>query len=187
MNLLIFMLWFSFICIPEIVYVSSRVFNSTSQASCVFQTPSTNNNSCSSTSTSSIVFSVQTSSNCSYPENPFDIQTCSFNDNGIADSESGTEVTVVSLLYNADCIEVDPDTATVPNITTYVLCPNVDPFYPWYTYLTDFISGTGIFNETLLFHGIYPNTSIGNFSFDIAFLAMIGIIYVVSMILLIYK
>ena len=174
MNLLIFALWFGVIVIPQIIHLGSRSLNSTSHVSCVFEMSSTNNVSCAASSTVN-VFGIR--SNCTYEDNTFTVQTCSFDNDGIATSESGNEVTV-SL---TDCTFSNEAT------TRYVLCPNVDPHFEWYTYVVDFISGTGIFNETVMFQGVYADFSSGRFSFDLAFLVMVAIIYTVSVILLVYK
>ena len=182
MNLLIFILWFSIICVPEIIFFTSSAVNSTSEASCVFELENTNNYSCS--RLSYVVFSPQT--NCT--DNLFKVRTCLFDDDEVAEKESGDEVTVTSQLVGYDCEFIGVDGFDeFPNLTSYLLCPNVLPNIEWYAYIVDFISGTGIFNETILFHGVYPNASLNRFSFDLAFLFMVGLIYIVSIILLVYK
>ena len=180
------MLWFGIICIPEIVYVASRSFNTTSETSCVYELPNTKNYTCVSNQTTT-VYSLP--SNCSDVEDDFEVKTCLFNDVGVAVRESGSDVTVSSVLYETDCVTRinDIDDLNILSVTVYSMCPNVEPHIEWYTYIGDFISGTGIFNETLLFHGVYPNVTLGQFSFNLAFIFMIGLIYLVSVILLVYK
>ncbi len=177
------MLWFSIICIPEIVYVASRSFNTTSEASCVYEIPNINNYTCLNQTTT--VYGLP--SNCSNVADDFNVQTCSFNDEGMAVRESGNDVTVSSVLYETDCVTTIDDNMNSLSVTMYSLCPYVEPHIEWYAYIGDFISGTGIFNETLLFHGVYPNVTLGQFSFNVAFIFMIGLIYVISVILLVFK
>ncbi len=179
MNLLIFVLWFGIICIPEIIYFTSRTINTTSEASCIFEFDNFDNYTCA--RSTQIVYSQQI--NCT--TDTFEVRTCLFDDEE-AFKESKDVLTVTSKPFGFDC-EISDDAYDNLNLTLYVLCPNVKPNLEWYTYIVDFVSGTGIFNETILFHGVYPNTSLNRFSFDLAFLFMVGLIYIISIILLVFK
>ena len=186
MNLLIFMLWFGIICIPEIVFISSRTLNETSETSCVFQTPNDINYTCSRSTV--LVFGLVGNCTATELEDTFVVQECSFNNDGVAVRESGiNEITVSRNAYELDCQEADIENQTLLAFPAYSLCSNVDPHIEWYTYIADFISGTGIFNETILFHGVYRDSPLGVFDFDLAFIVMVGLIYVISVVLLVYK
>ncbi len=166
------------------MFISSRTLNETSETSCVFETPNDNNYTCS--RSTALVFGLP--GNCTTEvEDTFIVQTCSFNNDGVAVRESGDEITVSRNAYELDCQEAEIENQTLVAFPAYSLCPNVDPHIEWYTYIADFISGTGIFNETILFHGVYRDSQLGGFDFDLAFIFMVGLIYVMSVILLVYK
>lgn len=74
-------------------------------------------------------------------------------------------------------------------IRRYRLCPSgIDPNLVWYQYIIDFILGQGRFNDTVLFYGRYGNTTVvGNrYSLPLAYLFLTGIIYTISVVLLVY-
>ena len=192
MNVVIFALWFSIICIPQFIYHSQQSSNSTSTLACVFALPNTKNYTCPEFSGENLlvmseVYSVE--DECNGEDEVFSIETCAFNSRGVAESESGRNVLVSTRLYDTECEELDSDDFDfAPNSTTlYTVCVGVDPNYEWYDYIIDFVSGTGVFNETSLFQGIYPNNEIGRFDFALAFIFMTGLIYALSIFLLVYK
>ena len=180
MNVLIFALWFSIICVPQLVLYSSQT-RTASGVSCVYEVSKGENVSCFSLS-STTVYGIPGA--CVDEEQSFKIQTCSFSGNGIAESASGTEIRVSPYLLS-NCTEKN-DLRSVR--TEYFLCSNVDPHFEWYTYIVDFIYGTGIFNETIIFHGAYANVYDGHFfRLDLAFLVMVITVYGIGIVLLVYK
>ena len=192
MNVVIFALWFSIICIPQFVYNSQQSINSTSTLACVFPLPNTENYTCPEFSGENLlamseIYSVE--DECNGEDEVFSIETCAFNSRGVAESESGRNVLVSTRLYGTECDELDSDDFDfAPNSTIlYTVCVGIDPDYEWYDYIIDFVSGTGVFNETSLFQGIYTNNAIGRFDFALAFIFMTGLIYALSIFLLVYK
>lgn len=68
------------------------------------------------------------------------------------------------------------------------ICSNdIAPLIPWYQYVIDFVLGQGVFNETVLFYGRYSNATIGNYNLPVTYLFMTGVVYTVSVVLLVYK
>lgn len=70
------------------------------------------------------------------------------------------------------------------------MCPRaIDPNTLWYEYIIDFVLGQGIFNDTILFYGRYSNTTVVGNAYDLplAYLLATGIVYTISVILLVYK
>ena len=197
MNIVIFFLWFGIICVPQVVYQvrNPGSSNTTSSIACLINISNGSVNECSNRSlsiTGGITERYLVPSNClQEPDNDIRmkvIQECSFSDN-IAVSENGIQRSVSEFLLDESCNMVDPLTNQdlLANTTVYKVCVGVDPLVPWYQYILDFISGTGLFNETLLFQGVYPNESIDGYSFSLAFIFMTALVYFVGVILLIFK
>ena len=75
----------------------------------------------------------------------------------------------------------------------FYLCPSgIDPVVLWYEYIFDFALGRGIFNDTVLFQGRYTNETIqvvGNtkYNLPLAYLLLTGTVFVISLLLLVYK
>lgn len=178
MNMVIFALWFSFVCIPQ--FINPGELNITSQAACLIPLANSSQFTCSNTSVQEPGVVFELASNCS---NGTLIRLCKFDDSNVAVSESSTTV-----LTSSDS-QVSFDCPTeLANATQYVVCVGVDPFIIWYQYVLDFISGDGIFNSTPLFHGVYPNeVTPGGYNLPMAFLIMAGVVYCISVSLLVYK
>ena len=53
----------------------------------------------------------------------------------------------------------------------------------------DFALGQGLYNDTILFYGRYGNVTVsgGLYSLPLAYLLMTGVIYALSVVLLVYK
>lgn len=105
-------------------------------------------------------------------------------ENDIATSEGGNELVVSPELIDGSCEVTDRSTGS--NITSYSVCIGVTARVVWYQHILDFISGTGFFNETILFHGVY-SSKVGKYDLSLAFLFMTAVIYVVAVLLLVYK
>ena len=70
------------------------------------------------------------------------------------------------------------------------VCPRaIAPNLAWYDYILDFVLGQGLFNDTVLFYGRYGNTTVvgDTYSLPLAFLFMTGVIYTISVVLLVFK
>jgi hypothetical protein len=70
------------------------------------------------------------------------------------------------------------------------ICPDsIAPNILFYQYIIDFILGQGIFNDTILFYGRYNNTNVvaDRYSIPLAYLILTGIIYTISVLLLVFK
>ena len=78
-------------------------------------------------------------------------------------------------------------------MTYYYQCPyDIDPVTPWYQYIFDFVLGKGIFNDTILFHGRYTNETVETvahvrYNLPLAYLLLTGAIYLMCVVLLVYK
>lgn len=70
------------------------------------------------------------------------------------------------------------------------ICPNnIDPNILFYEYIIDFILGQGVFNDTILFYGRYNNSNVvgDRYSIPLAYLLLTGIVYTISVLLLLFK
>ena len=194
MNVVIFLFWFSIICIPQFVYEAGYQLNRTSNTACLFPKSSFGNLTCSNSSferTNGLVIYYSVPAECTSEEGVFQIQSCSFDHNNIAVSEDGSTLSVSSMILNNSCTQVSSNDAnhqsTLNTTISYIACVGIKARTEWYQYILDFISGTGFFNETSLFQGVYPNSSLGRYDFSLAFLVMTGLIYALGVFLLIYK
>ena len=115
----------------------------------------------------------------------FNIRECSIDNDGVAYKEGSSEITVSAVKIYSNCTQNFGSSS----LATYVLCSQVKSRFEWYEYILDFVTGAGFFNETLLFHGGYPPARSSHFvyRFDLAFLFIVGIVYVYSIIHLVYK
>lgn len=75
----------------------------------------------------------------------------------------------------------------------YYLCVNgIDPVTPWYLHVFHFVQGQGIFNDTILFHGRYTNETVevsgsGKYNLPLAYIFLTAAVFIISVILLVYK
>lgn len=74
----------------------------------------------------------------------------------------------------------------------YYVCERVDPVTLWYEYVFDFALGRGIFNDTVLFHGRYTNDVVQvvgetKYHLPLAYILLTGAVFLISVVLLIYK
>ncbi len=158
-------------------------------AACVYAKPETNNliRCSSNTSYTVLVYEIKNSNiyNCS--DDFFNIRECLIDNDGVAYKEGSSELTVSAVKIYDNCTQNSGSSG----LATYVLCPQVKSQFEWYEYILDFVTGAGYFNETLLFHGGYPPASSSHFvlayRFDLAFLFIVGIVFVFSIIHLVYK
>ncbi len=169
---------------PQIVIYGIRGLNNITYASCAFVTSNTSTRCSTNAPFLFLIDELENPSECVL-ENSFKIRQCLVNDAGVPYKEDGgTELTVsLAVIYDQGCIVMNKTSL----VTSYVLCSEVEPHIEWYEYVLDFVTGTGIYNETILFYGAFSYNSIGFFHFDLAFLFMVGIIYIFSIILLVYK
>lgn len=189
MNIVIFALWFGFVCVPQIIqqFLGVTGSNRTSQVACVISVNGTNGN-CSSDSlqrTNGIRMAFEVPVAClNSPQiaddNSFGVRTCAFS-NEIAVRESSSSVTVAP----APIIDTCAQGSNMSN--AFLVCVGVQPDVPWFQYILNFFSGQGIFNETLLFQGFYPNAILGGYNIPLAFLTLAIVVYVISIVLLVYK
>ena len=187
MNLIIFAFWFGFVVIPQSAFEdTNNPPGPNSSVACVFSVAQNMSESfsCHNASLSSEVFLVPTG--C--PTSPsYEIRRCDFSD-GVASRESSRGPVTVSPensteLFNCSIENSEDDEFML----VFTLCVGVDPYIPWYQYIVDFVLGQGVFNETLLFHGRYTDTTFGIYNLPVAFLLLAGFVYAVSIILLVYK
>jgi hypothetical protein len=194
MNLIIFFLWFGIICIPQIVHQIAFPPNTTSNIACLINlsmraiSSTCSNESMIRTNGRLILYNYSIPSNCFSEPNVIMIQECAFNEIGTAFSENGNIKEVSEFLYDHNC-NIVPSTNqnALANVTEYEMCIGVQPFVEWYQHIINFISGSGIFNETLLFQGVYPSTIFDRYDFSLAFLFMTAFVYIVGVLLLVYK
>ena len=179
MNLVIFALWFGFVCIPQFIHPGE--VNITSQAACLIPLANISELTCSNASVQEPGVVFELASNCS---NGTQIRLCKFDSDGIAVAESSTQ-----LLTSSDLdIVSDCPVAGSTNATEYIVCTGVDPFIIWYQYILDIVSGEGFYNSTPLFHGVYSNqVTPEGYHFPVAFLTLAAIVYFISVALLVYK
>lgn len=117
----------------------------------------------------------------------FPVRTC-ISDNSIAVRESGdSPLTFTPASITDPCAQGQNMTGSGMNDAAFMVCVGVEPNIIWYEYIIHFFTGQGIFNETLLFQGQYTNRALGGYNIPIAFLLLTGFVYVVSVILLVYK
>lgn len=192
MNLIIFAFWFGFVIVPQIVWEHARdPPHTTSLLSCVYQYQEDLNETRACPLGKPIpVFA--TPRECLDDPEDFGVRLCKFerNDSGIfvADRESSrddiqvTKADNESLMTEHNCTEP---------FEAYMLCEGgIDPYVEWYQYLLDFVLGQGELNETVLFHGWYANTTVtehDDYDMPVVFLVLVGFVYLVSVMLLVYK
>ena len=179
-NLAVFTIWISVVCIPQFIWETTEGANTKPnyRLACAYRSSAQSN--CSDGYPTTHVYSLDassSSSNCSelYSNDSFPIRTCTFEDHV---AESSTLITVWSVL---NCSAV----------TTWNVCStDIHPYLPWYQYLVDFITGRGVFNQTVLFLGRYTNaTVIGNRNFNMPLVTLVtaGVVYAISFVVLVYK
>ena len=208
MNLIIAICWFGLVVVPQIVWegVNRPDRTDRSQATCVFPDnlaisgPLNISGSLNILDPLNISINDRTcsqgypeeerlyqSSNCMNVGNPVSIRLCEFmlNDSDlmqmVANREGADSVTVVSSSDN--CTNINGS-------TRYVHCTsNIAPNIEWFQYILDFVVGQGLFNTTLLFHGWYTNGDVvgDSYNMPLAFVSITGLIYVSSILLLVYK
>ena len=206
MNLVIFAFWFGLVVIPNAIYIEvEQPARTASLLSCSYPITTNSNTSCSDdtsiTDSDNIFYllTVNSAYSCAAPSgsNTTTLRDCvveagSLNgtSRGIAVRESSASPVVISdLIPNVtDCTF---EAGTVANTSSFqqvrVCASNIAPHIPWYQYIIDFALGQGIFNETVLFYGRYGNTDFGGYNLPVAYLMVTGIVYTISVVLLVYK
>ncbi len=193
MNLIIFAFWFGFVVIPQIAWVHANdPSHTTSLLSCVYPSVENAAENVSEVRVCPIGESIPvypTPNPCFTAPSKFGIRLCKFerNDSGvlIADRESSQD--------NIDVMMMMPNCTPESNSSfeEYRMCVGgIDPYVQWYQYILDFVLGQGALNETVLFHGWYTNTTVTehtDYDMPIAFLVLISLVYLISMVLLVYK
>eukprot|EP00731_Ephydatia_muelleri_P029443 Em0020g1087a len=175
-NVGIFTLWFGFVCIPQFIWETTPAvtIKPNYQTTCVFNSSASYN--CSN-GFPTVLYRVGTNCTLVNANNTVLISMCSVH-GGVADGEqcsSGINVTGLKTNCSAEALHV---------------CKDVVPCTQWYDYIVGFITGQGIFNETVLFLGHYTNaTTIRNRSYRLPLvtLVMTGVVYAISFVLLVHK
>ena len=180
LNLILFILWTSFVIIPQAVWRSTAEGQtayqvaSASSRTCIFQdfNASLGVTLCSRNET---VFSA---TNCNNPQSTFASSQC-FQDGSIL--REGNPVLQVARECNL---------TSVPGPTQWILCLEAQPPLNVGEYLLWFISGEGFFNTTELFIGIYTNATFSFMSsgpvmlwynMPLAYLFTGGAVYIISL------
>ncbi len=204
MNLVIFALWFGLVVVPNSIYVSvENPPRTASLLSCAYPFSDNSFISCSddsTTSNSDNLFYLLTNSptySCMALSNStsFSLRTCETTEgsiNGtqqnITSKESSITVTVSDLMPDITDCAFESGSSENVTIQQVRICSNdIAPIIPWYQYIIDFALGQGVFNETVLFYGRYSNATIGNYNLPVMYLFMTGVVYTVSIVLLVYK
>lgn len=210
MNLVIFAIWFGLVVIPNVVYVAVEDPPRTpSQLSCVYPFSISSTVSCSddnSTFDSNNLFYIVSGGGtpqytCTLPSNltSFSLRLCdteSGSINGVirdiaVKESSASAVTVSNVMPNpANCTLVGDSGGGGGGVLIQQvrLCSNdIAPNILWYQYIIDFVLGQGVFNETVLFYGRYSNATIGLYNLPVTYLIVTGIVYTISVVLLVFK
>ena len=190
LNLILFLLWTSFVIIPQAVWRSSAEgqlayqIASAPRRTCVLQDVSASLGAafCPRNET---VFSATT---CGTPRSTFVSSEC-FQDGSVL-REGGTVVEVAR-----EC-----NAANATSATEWVLCLEVQPALNIGEYILWFISGEGFFNSTELFIGIYTNATIGLassfingetnvlwYNMPLAYLFTGGAVYIISLLAIVFR
>ncbi len=201
MNLIIFTFWFGFVVVPQIVWEHARdPSHTTSLLSCVY--PSAGLAELNETRACPIGDPVPvygTPRQCLEEPEEFGVRLCKFERESsgrfVADRESSqddvevTAETVDSLLMPPH--NCTPSGGSNGTFVQYLMCVGgIDPYVVWYQYLLDFVLGQGALNETVLFHGWYTNMTVTadtEYKMPVVFLVFVCFVYVVSVVLLVYK
>ena len=206
MNLVIFAIWFGLVVIPNAIYISvADPSLSPSLLSCYYPFSSNSTISCSndnSTFDSDNLFYLLSGGTpqytCTAPSNgtSFSLRMCETTPstlNGfprdIATKESSSSPLAVSSLMPilSECTLSEGGSGSAVIEEVRLCSADIDPYIPWFQYLIDFVQGQGVFNETVLFYGRYGNGTIGGYNLPVAFLFVTGIVYTISVALLVYK
>ena len=190
LNLILFLLWTSFVIIPQAVWRSSAEgqlayqIASAPRRTCVLQDVSAPLGAafCPRNET---VFSATM---CGTPRSTFVSSEC-FQDGSVL-REGGTVVEVAR-----EC-----NAANATSATEWVLCLEVQPALNIGEYILWFISGEGFFNSTELFIGIYTNATIGLassfingetnvlwYNMPLAYLFTGGAVYIISLLAIVFR
>lgn len=190
MNIVIFALWFGLVCVPQIAQQILGVTgsNHTSQIACVIPMDITNgkcsNDSLQRTNGVRMAFGVPATCRNSQIPDTFSVRMCGYSGD-VAVREGSTSITVASASITDSCAQEGNMGSATNN--SFMVCVGVQPDVPWYQYIFHFATGQGIFNETLLFQGSYPNSILGGYNIPLAFLVLAAFVYVISVTLLVYK
>ena len=210
MNLILVIFWLSFIVLPQIIWeVNNRSSgtSTTSLATCVFPdeldfmgslTDTITNMTDNTTNATGPLDSTTLNRTCmDGNRNPtmrlydasfcmpsidaVEIRFCEFNGSDAAFREGAMTASVVS--SSDGCSELN-------GTNRLVFCnSNIAPRVEWFDYIVNFLVGQGLFNDTLLFHGRYTNTTVVGNTYDmpLAFLFVTLVVYALSVLLLVYK
>ena len=205
MNLVIFAVWFGLVVIPNAIYIEvEQPPRTPSLLSCAYPFSVPSNTSCSDDTSISdtdnlfYLLSVSSLYSCTAPSsNTTTLRMCvteASSLNGTARDiavreSSDSPVTVSSVMPNrADCTFQGGSNGSGISFQQVRFCSSgIAPHIPWYQYVIDFVLGQGVFNETVLFYGRYGNTDFGGYNLPVAYLFVTGIVYTVSVVLLVYK
>ncbi|XP_065900094.1 transmembrane channel-like protein 7 isoform X2 [Dysidea avara] len=165
-NLLMFLVWFGFVCIPQISWRygdGEDVIDdpSRSQLRCL--------RSCDLCPVgTATVYSCNLSTNGSVV-----INLCS--DNNCGSSGRPRESSDVQRV----CVNGSDD--------RYCVFGNVDPEVGGFQWIIDFITGQGYFNRTVLFYGQYHNGTIDGYNLPLSYLMVTGVVYGMFVVMLVYR
>lgn len=126
---------------------------------------------------------------CNATNDTFSVRTCLYEDRtiggvtlGVAYRES-PDVISVSTSQPTDCMF---ENVTMP-LAVQLCASDIEPHVEWYQYVIDFFLGEGIFNDTVLFHGRYSNSTVYVYNLPLAYMLLIIVVYTISVALLVYK
>ena len=129
---------------------------------------------------------------CNATNDTFSVRSCLFESRTIGGvaysvaSQESTQVVSVSHIQPTDCQFTNVTNATTPQLVR--LCSSgITPHIEWYQYVIDFFLGAGIFNDTVLFHGRYSESTVFVYNLPLAFMLLIVVVYAISIVLLVYK
>ena len=200
MNLILVIFWLSLIVVPQIIWEINTSTSTTSLATCVFPDEldftgsladmitnttdpleSTTLNRTCMDGNRNPTMRLYDASFCTPSTDAVEIRFCEFNDGDTAFREGAMTASVVS--SSDGCSELN-------GTNRLVFCDsNIAPRVEWFGYIVNFLVGQGLFNDTLLFHGRYTNTTVVRNTYDmpLAFLFVTLVVYALSVLLLVYK
>jgi len=126
---------------------------------------------------------------CNSTNTSFSVRSCLFERQvvggvayNIAHKES-TEVVILDSDMPTDCVFSNATGVSVVRLCDSDITAHVE----WFQYVIDFVTGEGIFNDTLLFHGRYSESIVFVYNLPLAFMLLIVVVFAISVVLLVYK
>ena len=100
---------------------------------------------------------------------------------------------VFTFLHNSPSNYIlPPSPGSFTGVDYYYMCTGVNPVVPWYQHIFDFALGRGVFNDTVLFQGRYTNETVElvsgtTYNLPFAYILLTGAVFLISVVLLVYK